>query len=77
MAQFTRDMSSIMKESAADGRVIDKYQASDRKKICITCIELDKRTWVCAKCGCFMNYKSLFVHAKCPLGKWSAIKDKE
>jgi hypothetical protein len=50
-----------------------KIQESDAKKrmeICRACPELIQITSQCKQCGCFMELKTTFEAAKCPIGKW-------
>jgi hypothetical protein len=45
--------------------------ANFRMSICQTCPELFTPTTQCKKCGCFMQVKTKFEAAKCPLDKWN------
>jgi len=31
----------------------------------------------CTKCGCFVEFKTLMMETKCPIGKWGPEKDEE
>lgn len=49
----------------------DRFKISEKRlEICNTCEEFDKTFRKCRKCGCFMDAKTLFMDAECPLGKW-------
>jgi ribulose kinase len=45
--------------------------AEKRLEICRTCEFFTHKTSRCNKCGCFMEYKALFLNSECPIGKWS------
>lgn len=42
----------------------------ERITICQGCEKLEKETFRCTECGCFMKTKSQLASASCPLGKW-------
>ena len=53
--------------------------AEERWEICKKCPQLlydevnpdtDKRDGRCTECGCFMNVKTHYATAECPIGKW-------
>jgi len=44
--------------------------SEERLKVCRTCDQFNKENSKCAKCGCFMDYKTLLQNAECPIGKW-------
>lgn len=41
-----------------------------RLKICKSCDSLNKKTFLCKECHCYMDSKTLLEYAKCPLYKW-------
>ena len=41
-----------------------------RLKVCRECEFFKPRFEKCAKCGCFMAFKTELENAKCPIGKW-------
>jgi hypothetical protein len=47
-----------------------KSQYQDRMAICEGCDKLDKHSYQCRKCGCFMKIKAKMPGKSCPLGKW-------
>lgn len=51
-------------------KYVEEDVAQERLSICKSCPELIKLTAQCKKCGCFMNIKTKFEAAKCPIGKW-------
>lgn len=48
-----------------------------RLDICNDCEHFIKKTFRCEKCGCFMNYKTLFARSECPIGKWGKEKEED
>lgn len=44
--------------------------AEERLQICRSCNRFDPVLNRCRKCGCFMQGKSRFPGAKCPIGLW-------
>jgi hypothetical protein len=42
----------------------------ERISTCQSCDRLDKETFRCRECGCFMKSKSQLASASCPLNKW-------
>jgi len=42
----------------------------ERLSTCEGCDKLDKSSYRCAECGCFMKAKSQLASATCPLNKW-------
>ena len=48
----------------------DPDVANKRYEICLQCPELIDLTKQCKKCGCFMNIKTKYEAARCPIGKW-------
>jgi hypothetical protein len=42
----------------------------ERISTCQSCDRLDKETFRCRECGCFMKAKSQLASASCPLNKW-------
>jgi Family of unknown function (DUF6171) len=54
-----------------------KRIADERLAICQTCEFLDKRLGLCEKCGCFMEFKTMFSWAECPIGKWKSDDESE
>lgn len=57
-------------------RVSDNVQA-ERMSICKGCEHLFEPTNSCKKCGCFMSVKTWMAPARCPVGKWEALKISE
>lgn len=53
-----------------------KRISDERLTICNSCEHYIKKTTKCEKCGCFMEYKTLFLNSECPIGKWNSINDK-
>ena len=53
---------------------IRKETSAERLSICKVCDKYIHKTSKCMECGCFMEYKSLILSAKCPLGKWFPVK---
>jgi hypothetical protein len=49
--------------------------ADERMAICKTCEHLENLRR-CNKCGCFMDAKTVFMDAECPLDKWRPIEEK-
>lgn len=44
--------------------------AEERLQICRSCNRFDPILARCRKCGCFMQGKTRFPGAKCPIGLW-------
>ena len=51
---------------------IRKEVSAKRLDICRGCDRFNRKTSKCEECGCFMEYKSLILSSKCPLGKWQS-----
>lgn len=49
-----------------------KEVAEKRLSICRECEKFIHKTSKCEECGCFMEYKSLILKAKCPLNRWQS-----
>ena len=62
---FARNLKSVMRGNSvnADPDVIKKRQA-----ICKGCEFMKKNR--CLKCGCWLQYKTIFRAEKCPISKW-------
>jgi hypothetical protein len=43
----------------------------ERLNICQGCDKLEKETFRCTSCGCFMKTKTQLASASCPIGKWT------
>lgn len=41
-----------------------------RLSTCESCEKLDKASYRCSECGCFMKTKTQLASASCPIGKW-------
>lgn len=54
-----------------------KKIAEERMNICQTCVYYRPLTTQCAKCGCFMKFKTMLMRASCPKGKWESHKEGE
>lgn len=44
-----------------------------RLRTCEECDRLEKTTYRCSECGCFMKTKSQLASASCPLNKWKSF----
>lgn len=55
----------------------EKYkEADERMNICKQCEYLEQKAKKCQICGCFMEFKTKWPSASCPIGKWTAKEDK-
>ena len=54
-------------------RKITEEEIKSRLDTCNDCDRLIKTVNVCKECGCFMNIKTKFLIASCPLNKWGPI----
>ena len=52
---------------------ITENDVKQRLDICNNCDRLIKKVNICKECGCFMNFKTKFSRAFCPLNKWGKI----
>lgn len=43
-----------------------------RLSVCESCEKLEKDSYRCTECGCFMKTKTQLAASSCPIGKWSA-----
>lgn len=70
---FAKEMWNTSK-NAAQGLpiLVDADTAYSRFDTCMTCDELQKDSFRCMKCGCFMKTKTQLASASCPIGKWAA-----
>ena len=59
--------------------IVPQEVAQERWEICKQCPQLlydevnpdtDKKDGRCTECGCFMNVKTHYATAECPIGKW-------
>ena len=46
------------------------FSVEERLKTCRGCEFFIKKSGRCAKCGCFMKFKTKLRAGKCPIGKW-------
>ena len=44
-----------------------------RLSVCENCEKLEKASYRCSECGCFMKTKTQLATASCPIGKWNAV----
>lgn len=58
-------------EHIADGmKNTEKTQQEERMDICRGCEFFIEETERCSKCGCYLQLKTKWRGAKCPLKKW-------
>lgn len=48
-----------------------KRISKERLELCDKCEFLERNLMRCAKCGCFLEAKTMIPGSKCPLNKWS------
>lgn len=53
--------------------IVSAEEGFKRFSACESCEHLDKQSYRCSQCGCFMKTKTQIASASCPLNKWSAI----
>lgn len=52
-------------------RFTNRFEMSERRlAICKDCEFFDQIFRKCNRCGCFMDAKTLWAKATCPVGKW-------
>ena len=65
--------------------IVPQEVAQERWDECIRCDRLlydeinpdtDKKDGRCTECGCFMNVKTHYATAECPIGKWNKFEKK-
>jgi len=65
--------------------IVPQEIAQERWNECIRCDRLlydeinpdtDKKDGRCVECGCFMNVKTHYATAECPIGKWKKFEKK-
>lgn len=68
---FAKEMWNTGK-NAANGLpiLVNAETAFERFSTCQGCEFLDKTSFRCEKCGCFMKVKTQVASASCPIGKW-------
>ena len=63
--------------------IVPQEVAQKRWEICKQCPQLlydevnpdtDKKDGRCTECGCFMNVKTHYATAECPIGKWKKFE---
>tara|TARA_B100001250_G_scaffold411522_1_gene440398 strand:- start:1199 stop:1576 length:378 start_codon:yes stop_codon:yes gene_type:complete len=63
--------------------IVPQKVAEERWEICKQCPQLlydevnpdtDKKDGRCTECGCFMNVKTHYATAECPIGKWKKFE---
>ena len=83
-SQMVRDIATThwksLKSWIRGSQVIAPQEVAERRwKICLECPHLlydevnpdtDKKDGRCVECGCFMNVKTHYATAECPIGKW-------
>ena len=66
--------------------IVPQEVAEERWEICKQCPQLlydevnpdtDKKDGRCTECGCFMNVKTHYATAECPIGKWKKFEKNE
>ena len=62
-------------KAAASGlpEIVSTEIGLERLTICESCDNLDKESYRCSSCGCFMKTKTQLATASCPIGKWNAV----
>lgn len=66
---------STLKEIAKDlisGKIVlsEDELKNERMKVCEACDHFKRGLKQCDLCGCFMELKTKFIKAECPIGKW-------
>ena len=65
--------------------IVPQEVAEERWEICKQCPKLlydetnpdtNKKDGRCTECGCFMNVKTHYATAECPIGKWNKFEKK-
>ena len=65
--------------------IVPQEIAQERWDECIKCDKLlydetnpdtNKKDGRCTECGCFMNVKTHYATAECPIGKWKKFENK-
>lgn len=56
------------------GMIVTEKIYNERMSICNTCEFLRKEDKRCTQCGCFMEAKSRFKKAYCPVHKWEMVE---
>jgi len=62
---FARNLASVMEGNSVNA---DPDVIKDRQAICGECEHMTNNR--CAKCGCWLQYKTILRAEKCPVGKW-------
>lgn len=78
--QMAKNLFSSMKDiigGAYEGKgiLVTEEQFQERTAICASCPFLEKESFRCTKCGCFMKTKVAFKQTNCPENKWGRIND--
>ena len=62
---FTRNLKSVMEGNSVNA---DPDVIKGRQAICKECEHMSNNR--CAKCGCWLQYKTILRAEKCPINKW-------
>lgn len=69
--QFTSTMVESVKENFIQPIIeLDDAVVEHRFNTCKGCDKFNHETQRCTECGCFMQVKTKFTQATCPLNKW-------
>ena len=56
-------------------KIVSQYQHDEREKICLGCIKYVPEKNECGHCGCKLEIKLWMPLEKCPIDKWSEIRE--
>lgn len=66
-----KSFASAAAQAAATGLEVRGGEETEHVfSVCASCPQLIVDRWVCAQCGCHLEYKTAFREFRCPLGKW-------
>jgi hypothetical protein len=73
LAQFVFD--TAKKTLNAESIFVSDEIRAERLDICNQCEHYDSTQQRCKQCGCFLEQKTKFSSASCPIDKWKKIND--
>jgi hypothetical protein len=64
-------IADVIRNAIQNNQIFANSQEKNRRmSLCMSCEHFDAPSKRCKKCGCYMESKTGFTAAKCPVGKW-------
>ena len=75
IGEQSKGLVDLLKKTISDSMegnpiLVDEFERDRRLDICRACDSFQAKSQRCKECGCYMNHKTQFHAAECPLKKW-------